>query len=237
MKRPLWNPSYPQTGVDDERLADGYASEREAMVARTIVSRGVKDVRVLAAMCRVPRHEFVPIELRESAYADRPLPIGLDQTISQPYIVAFMTEALRLPVGAHVLEVGTGSGYQAAVLAKVAARVFSVEIVPELAARAAVLLARLGYGNIEMAERDGSDGWPEHAPYDGILVVAAADEVPAPLVEQLKPGARLILPLRAGEGQQLVVVTRVGAGFREEAVLSVAFVPMTGRVQRAGHAS
>lgn len=226
-----------QAGVDDDGPTDYFAGEREAMVARTIIRRGVKDARVLAAMCCVPRHEFVVVELRDSAYADRPLPIGFDQTISQPYIVAFMTEALRLPEEAHVLEVGTGSGYQAAVLAEVAARVFSVEIVPELAARAAVLLARLGYLNIETAERDGSEGWPEHAPYDGILVAAAADEIPAPLIEQLKPGGRLILPVRVGEGQQLVVATREGDGFREEAVLSVAFVPMTGRVQRSGAAS
>lgn len=237
MKESRWNYSQQEAEDEDERLADDFAGDREAMVARTIVRRGVKDARVLAAMCRVPRHEFVPVELRDSAYADRPLSIGFDQTISQPYIVAFMTEALRLPEGACVLEVGTGSGYQAAVLAEVAAQVFSVEIVPELVTRAAELLARLGYGNIETAERDGSEGWLEHAPYDGILVAAAADEIPAPLVEQLKPGARLILPLRVGEGQQLVVVTRVGDGFREEAVLSVAFVPMTGSAQRRGAAS
>jgi protein-L-isoaspartate(D-aspartate) O-methyltransferase len=234
MKRPFWLNSPTHVGTVEAR-AVAFTVLREEMVQQQIAKRGIADQRVLAAMRRVPRHEFVPAEKRESAYEDRPLAIGFGQTISQPYIVAFMTEALQLPEHARVMEVGTGSAYQTAVLAEIAGQVFSVEIVPELATRAAALLSRLGYKNIETAERDGYEGWLEHAPYDGILVAAAAEEIPVPLVEQLKPEGRLIIPVRSGYSQQLVVVTRVPGGFREEARMLVSFVPMTGNARRVGH--
>lgn len=230
MKRTFETAS-PEQAAGNAGAEDRFAALREAMVERQIVRRGIKDPRVLAAMRHVPRHFFVPDEERASAYEDRPLSIGLGQTISQPYIVAFMTEALRLPPQARVLEVGTGSAYQAAVLAEVAEEVFSVEIVPALAAHAVTLLANLGFRNVETAERDGCDGWPEHAPYDGILVAAAAAKMPLALVEQLKPGARLVIPIGYWRVQNLVLVTREGSGFKQESLLPVSFVPMTGRVQ------
>lgn len=229
MKRPFSTNPWVKTGGAGED-ADDFAARREAMVQKQIENRGIEDARVLAAMRRVPRHEFVPSVDRDLSYEDRPLPIGCGQTISQPYVVAYMTEALRLPERAHVLEVGTGSAYQAAVLAEIAEQVFSVEIVPELVIRAAELLGRLGYGNVKTAGRDGSDGWPEQAPYDGILVTAAADRIPEALLDQLKPGARLVMPVGPQRQQNLVVVTRTGAGWRKESVMSVCFVPMTGRV-------
>jgi protein-L-isoaspartate(D-aspartate) O-methyltransferase len=213
------------------RSEDQYAARRDAMVERQIIRRGIQDTRVLAAMRRVPRHLFIPEAERALAYEDRPLPIGMRQTISQPYIVAFMTEALRLPDGARVLDVGTGSAYQAAVLAEIAQEVYSVEIVPALASRASTLLVNLGYENVEIAERDGSDGRPEHAPYDGILVAAAAGEIPLALIEQVKPGARLVIPVGSGRVQDLVLVTKEGDGIRQQLLLPVCFVPMTGRAQ------
>ena len=214
--------------------ADAFDVQRTEMVRDQIAARGIKDERVLAAMLRVPRHSFVQESERDAAYEDHPLPIGSGQTISQPYIVAFMTEQLRLPAGgAYVLDVGTGSAYQAAVLAAVASRVYSVEIVPGLAGRAQALLTELGVTNVEVAVRDGCTGWPEHAPYDGILVAAAADRVPGALLLQLKPGARLVMPIGSLHSQQLVVVTRgPGAdGWSEEELLPVCFVPMTGRAR------
>lgn len=218
-----------------ETSAEVYDVRRMEMVREQIAARGIKDECVLAAMQRVPRHLFVPESECEAAYEDHPLPIGSGQTISQPYVVAYMTEALQLPAaGACVLDVGTGSAYQAAVLAAVAAEVYSVEIVPLLAERAQALLAGLGVGNVEVAVRDGFAGWPGHAPYDGILVAAAASRVPEPLLRQLKPGARLVMPVGSLHGQQLVVVTRdlQADEWTEEALLPVSFVPMTGRARR-----
>ena len=178
--------------ADDER-----AAERNRMVSTQIERRGVTAPRVLDAMRRVPRHRFVPDSLQREAYADTPLPIGHRQTISQPYIVGYMTEALQLPPEAKVLEVGTGSGYQAAVLAEIARTVLTIEIVPELAADAGRILDDLGYDNIEVRAGDGYRGWPEEAPFDGILVAAAPPHVPPALVDQLAVGARLVIPVDA----------------------------------------
>ncbi|HEX5042769.1 MAG TPA: protein-L-isoaspartate(D-aspartate) O-methyltransferase [Candidatus Polarisedimenticolaceae bacterium] len=209
------------------------AEARRRMVDQQIVARGVTDPRVLDAMRKVPRHELVPRDVRSQAYADWPLPIGEGQTISQPYIVAFMTEQLRLKGGERVLEVGTGSGYQAAVLAELAAEVYTIEIVPALAKRAATDLARLGYHNVFVREGDGYRGWPEKAPFDAIVVTAAPPEVPAPLIEQLKPGGRLVLPV--GEDyQELVLITKQADGVQRRRLLPVRFVPMTGEAQKGG---
>jgi protein-L-isoaspartate(D-aspartate) O-methyltransferase len=207
------------------------ARARERMVTTQIAARDVRDPRTLAAMRKVPRHLFVPAPLAGQAYDDHPLPIGEGQTISQPYIVAFMTEALRLEGGEKVLEIGTGSGYQAAVLAGIAARVFTIEIVAPLADAARERLARLGYANVSVRSGDGYAGWPEEAPFDAIMITAAAPRIPEPLKQQLRDGGRMILPV--GEDyQELVVVTRKGERFEQERVLPVRFVPMTGEVRR-----
>ena len=215
------------TPVDDETRDQA----RARMVKDQIESREVRDPLTLAALRKVPRHLFVPGDSQGLAYEDHPLPIGHGQTISQPYIVAFMTEALGLAGGETVLEVGTGSGYQAAVLAEIAARVYSVEIVEPLAREAAERLARLGYRNVEVRAGDGYQGWPEAAPFDGIMVTAAAPRIPEGLKRQLKEGGRLIIPV-GDEYQELIVVTRKGEAFEERSVLPVRFVPMTGEVRR-----
>jgi protein-L-isoaspartate(D-aspartate) O-methyltransferase len=204
---------------------------RARMVKEQIESREVRDRLTLAALGKVPRHLFVPAESQRAAYEDHPLPIGHGQTISQPYIVAFMTEALGLVGGETVLEVGTGSGYQAAVLAEIAARVYSIEIVEPLAREAAERLARLGYRNVDVRAGDGYQGWPEAAPFDGIMVTAAAPRIPEALKRQLKDGGRLIIPV-GDEYQELIVVTRTGEDFEQRSVLPVRFVPMTGEVRR-----
>ena len=200
------------------------------MVRETIEARGIRDPRTLAALRKVPRHELVPAVLADRAYEDRPLPIGHDQTISQPYIVAFMTEALGLRGGEKVLEVGTGSGYQAAVLAEIAALVYTIEIVEPLAERARADLARLGYRTVQVRAGDGYKGWPEAAPFDAIIVTAAAPRIPEPLKAQLKDGGRLVIPV-GEDDQSLVVVTRNGSRYEERTVLPVRFVPMTGAVR------
>jgi protein-L-isoaspartate(D-aspartate) O-methyltransferase len=190
----------------------------------------VRDERTLAAMRKVPRHLFVPPEVAGQAYADHPLPIGHGQTISQPYIVGFMTEALHLDGDEKVLEVGTGSGYQAAVLAEIVSRVYTIEIVAPLAEEARARLKDLGYSNVEVRAGDGYQGWPAAAPFDAIIVTAAAPRIPEPLMEQLSDGGRLILPV--GDAvQELVVVTRRGDRFEKKRVLPVRFVPMTGEVR------
>jgi protein-L-isoaspartate(D-aspartate) O-methyltransferase len=208
-----------------------YARAREEMVATQIAARDVRDPKTLAAMRKVARHLFVPPAAAAQAYDDHPLPIGHGQTISQPYIVGFMTQALGLKGGETVLEVGTGSGYQAAVLGEIAARVHTIEIVAPLAEEADRLLKRLGYTNVEVRAGDGYLGWPEAAPFDAIMVTAAAPRVPEPLKQQLKDGGRLIVPL-GDEWQELVVVTRRGDRFEERRVLPVRFVPMTGKVRQ-----
>ena len=212
----------PPTGPD---------AARERMVKEQIESRGIQDPLTLAAMRKVPRHLFVPGASADQAYGDFPLPIGLGQTISQPYIVAFMTEALGLRGGESVLEIGTGSGYQSAVLSQIAGRVHTIEIVPELAQEARERLERLGYRNVAVRAGDGYLGWPEAAPFDAIMVTAAAPRIPEPLEQQLTDGGRLVLPV-GDEYQELIVVTRHGASFDERRVLPVRFVPMTGAVRR-----
>ncbi len=208
-----------------------FARSREAMVAEQIAARGVRDDKTLAALRKVPRHLFVPRDVQKDAYSDSPLPIGHAQTISQPYIVAFMTEALKLRGGETVLEVGTGSGYQAAVLAEIAAHVYTIEIVTPLADSARETLRRLGYERVSVRAGDGYAGWPEKAPFDAIIVTAAAPRVPEPLKAQLKDGGRLILPV-GDEAQELIVVRRRGDAFEESRVLAVRFVPMTGKVRQ-----
>ena len=219
--------SLAANGADDT----AFARAREEMVATQIAARGVKDPKTLAAMRRVPRHLFVPEGARTQAYEDHPLAIGHGQTISQPYIVGFMTEAAGMRGGETVLEIGTGSGYQAAVLSQIAARVFTIEIVAPLAASSAALLKRLGYANVAVRAGDGYLGWPEAAPFDAILVTAAAPKIPAPLKEQLKDGGRLVLPV-GDDWQELIVVTRRGERFEENRLLAVRFVPMTGKVRQ-----
>lgn len=207
-----------------------YAEERQRMVAEQIAARGVKDMLVLSAMRTVPRHEFVPDELRSAAYRDSPLPIGENQTISQPYIVALMTEALQLEGGEKVLEVGTGSGYQAAVLDEIADTVFSIEIIPSLAVRAESTLTRVGYGDVHVRTGDGYRGWPEMAPFDAVIVTAAPNHVPQPLLEQLAVGGRLVLPV--GKRRQVLQVwTRTATGFETRNLVPVQFVPMTGEAE------
>ena len=201
------------------------------MIEEQLRARGISDPRVLAAMETVPRHRFVPDGLAARAYDDSPLRIGYDQTISQPYIVAYMTEAAQLPADAVVLEIGTGSGYQAAVLAEMARQVYTIEIVPELAARSRALLADLGYDNIEVRTGDGYRGWPSDAPFDAIVVTAAPDHVPPALVEQLAVGARLVIPVGRYR-QAMTIVTKDANGATTETTLPVRFVPMTGEAPR-----
>jgi len=187
------------------------------------------NVRVLEAMRRVPRHSFVPADLRDHAYEDRPLPIGYGQTISQPYIVALMTDMLRLPPGGRALEIGTGSGYQAAILAALGNDVFTIEIIPALAQQAATRLSEAGFGAVKVRQGDGYFGWPDKAPFDGIVVTAAAPQIPPPLLEQLKPGGRMIIPVGAAFlVQQLILVEKLADGaIRTDVLLPVAFVPLT----------
>ncbi len=201
-----------------------WASLREQMVKTQIETRGVRDPDVLAAMRAVARHEFVPVDYRGEAYRDSPLPIGDGQTISQPYIVALMTELLEVGRGERVLEIGTGSGYQAAVLAAMGVEVYSVEIRRTLAERAEATLERLGYGTVRVRCGDGYGGWPEAAPFDGIIVTAAPERIPEPLLEQLGEGAHMVIPVGSFY-QELKVVTRAGAAFRERSVIPVRFVP------------
>jgi protein-L-isoaspartate(D-aspartate) O-methyltransferase len=209
-----------QAGVDDPFLARRYA-----MVAQQIESRGVADARVLAAMRKVPRHRFVPGDLLGDAYADSPLPIGFRQTISQPYIVAYMSELLDVRPTHKVLEIGTGSGYQAAVLGELAHEVFTIEIVPELATRAESVLASLGYQNIHVRTGDGYLGWPDEAPFDRIMATAAPDHVPQPLVDQLAVGGSLVLPVGTWS-QDIVVVSKTPEGVVRRTTIPVRFVPL-----------
>ena len=205
-----------------------YEIERNRMVDEQIVYRGVKDPRVLAALRRVPRHEFMPEALRGQAYGDHALPIGEGQTISQPYIVAFMTELLELTGKERVLEIGTGSGYQAAILAELCEKVFTVERVKNLADKARATLDRLGYRRVAMKVFDGTYGWKEAGPFDAIIVTAAAPEVPQALVDQLKEGGRLIVPVGERYSQVLVRLVRTADGVRRETHIPCVFVPLIG---------
>ncbi len=209
---------------------DSYAAARQRMVAEQLVGPGrdITDARVLAVMGRVPRHEFVPENYRREAYTDYPLGIGHGQTISQPYIVALMTEQLEPKPADRVLEIGTGSGYQAAVLGEMVAQVYTVEIVAELAQRAATDLKRLGYANVHVRVGDGYQGWPEGAPFDAIIVTCAPEHVPQPLIDQFKDGGRMIIPVGQLRKQELVLLRKQGERLEQKAVLPVSFVPMTG---------
>ena len=212
-----------------------FARSRDEMIERDLRSRGIKSARVLEAMRLVPRHRFVPEEQRGAAYQDRPLPIGDGQTISQPYVVALMSELLDLKGGEKVLEIGAGSGYQAAVLSRLAEEIYTIEIIPSLAVRAQETLTRLGYGNISVKTGDGFFGWEEKSPFDAILITAAAEKIPEPLWRQLREGGRLVMPLGEPRGnQQLVRVRKVGGRQQIENVTAVVFVPMTGAVERQG---
>jgi protein-L-isoaspartate(D-aspartate) O-methyltransferase len=211
--------------------AERDAERRARMVETQIVARGVRDPRVLAAMRKVPRHLFVDLSERDQAYEDHPLPIAGSQTISQPYIVALMTELLQLTPRSRVLEIGTGSGYQSAVLGELAAEVYSIEILPDLARGAAEKLRQLGYANVVVRQGDGYRGWPEHAPFDGIIVTAAPERTPEPLLEQLSPGGRMVIPV-GGFFQELKVFTKDGDGrLSEKDIIPVRFVPMTGEIE------
>jgi len=206
----------------------GYQTRRLRMVATQIEGRGITDPAVLAAMRTIPRHRFVPEALRAWAYDDSPLPIGHDQTISQPYVVALMTASIRPNRGMKVLEVGTGSGYQAAVLSACVAEVVSIEVVPALGRRAELLLKQLGYRNVHVRIGDGYDGWPERGPFDAVVLTAAPGRVPKPLLDQLRVGGRLVAPVGRGV-QNLVVITKTEQGNVTEVIDAVRFVPMTGK--------
>ena len=207
---------------------DPLAVARERMVEEQIAARGIHNERVLAALRAIPRHAFLPDHLRQDAYLDTPLPIGSHQTISQPYVVALMTELLGLDGDERVLEVGTGSGYQAALLSRLAQEVFTIERHAELAARARQVLARLHCSNVEVVVGDGTCGLAAHAPYNGIIVTAAAPHVPQPLLDQLAPGGTLVLPVGEASSQVLEVWRRTPAGLEREEVAPVAFVPLIG---------
>ena len=207
-------------------LMQDYKKLREEMVKIQIQERGVKDSATLAALRKVPRHSFVPTDQVANAYEDRPLPIGYGQTISQPYIVAYMTEIIKPKPGQKVLEIGTGSGYQAAVLAEIVSKVYTIEIVEELGKQATTRLKNLNYKNIEVKTADGYHGWKEHAPFDAIVVTAAAEYIPTPLKEQLKDGGRMIIPVGSPYmTQQLMLIEKTGDKFRTSSKMPVRFVP------------
>ena len=210
--------------------SDPYALARQQMVAEQLARAGrdITNARVLAVMGKVPRHEYVPERLRPDAYADRALPLGHGQTISQPYIVAFMTERLEPQPTDRVLEIGTGSGYQAAVLAGLVAEVYTIEIISDLAQQAAADLKRLGCTNVHVRAGDGYQGWAEAAPFEGIIVTCAPERVPQPLIDQLKDGGRIIIPVGSGRIQDLVLLRKRSGKLEQQAVLPVSFVPMTG---------
>jgi protein-L-isoaspartate(D-aspartate) O-methyltransferase len=208
-----------------------FAVLRERMVADQIVRRGIRDRQVIRAMTAVPRHRFVPGELKDEAYDDNPLPIGYGQTISQPYIVAYMTQIAQASREHTILEVGTGSGYQAAILAAIAGKVYTIEIIPELAEKSSLRLKEMRYGNVAVRCSDGYYGWPEHAPFDAIIVTAAAGHIPPPLLKQLKPGGRMVIPVGGPFMiQSLVLAKKDEAGaITTRNLMSVRFVPLTGK--------
>lgn len=209
-----------------------FAVERERMVKEQVAMRGVTDERVLTAMRKVQREQFVPEEIRGRSYSDGPLPIGYDQTISQPFVVAFMTEKLRLRPTDRVLEIGTGSGYQAAILAELAAKVYTIEIVEPLGKSAAATLQRLGYKNVQVKIGDGYKGWPEHAPFDAVIVTCAPERVPQPLIDQTKEGGRIVIPVGPAGDQTLYLLEKRNGRLEQRNVLPVSFVPMTGEASR-----
>ena len=206
---------------------DNFARQRRRLVEQ-LKAEGIKSQGVLDALLKVPRHKFVPASSRHFSYENRPLPIGQGQTISQPFIVGYMTEAAEIAPSEKVLEIGTGSGYQAAVLAELAKQVYSIEIIPELAEGARSVLRELGYKNVEVRTGNGYAGWPEHAPFDAIVVTAAPDEVPKALVDQLAVRGKMVVPVGSGF-QQMVIINRTESGVVERRTIPVAFVPMTGK--------
>ncbi len=214
-----------------EEDPDEYISRRWEMVEHQLLSRGIQDSRLIQAMLKIPRHMFVPEDLRESAYGDNPIPIGMDQTISQPYIVALMTELLRLKEKEKVLEVGTGSGYQTAILAEMGCEVYTVEILEPLLERARKTLESLGYHNIRYRTGDGYKGWEEFSPFDAIIVTAAPDHIPQPLIDQLKINGRMIIPV-GDLYQELVLIKKKEKGVDMKTITPVRFVPMTGEAQK-----
>jgi protein-L-isoaspartate(D-aspartate) O-methyltransferase len=217
----------PQQWLTQKSTDGTFATSAGAMVEKQLRPRGIDDPRVLRVMAKVPREKFVANELTASAYEDRPLPIGFGQTISQPFIVAFMTQALKTKPADRVLEIGTGSGYQAAILGELVAEVYTIEIVRPLAQRAAVVLNALGYKNVLVKAGDGYKGWPEHAPFDAIIVTAAPDHVPQPLIAQLKEGGRMVIPVGGKVVQRLSVLEKRGAVVKQIAAIPVKFVPLT----------
>jgi protein-L-isoaspartate(D-aspartate) O-methyltransferase len=224
-KASSWDPPAPAPGADEQ-----LAKARAGMVKHQIESRGVTDSVVLDAMRVVPRHRFVPPQFADEAYDDSPLPIGYGQTISQPYIVGYMTAALQLKPKDRVLEIGTGSGYQAAVLAEIVAEVYSIEILDSLGDRADSTLSALGYRNVHVRVGDGYRGWPDKAPFDAIIITAAPDHIPQALVDQLAVGGRMIMPI-GDDDQKLILLTKTADGVAERALLPVRFVPMTGEAE------
>ncbi len=220
-------------GFAESSAEKARAKARRQMVEHDLRTRGIEDASVLKAMQQVPRHLFVPENRRRLAYGDFPLPIGKKQTISQPYIVAFMTQSLNLKKTDKILEIGTGSGYQAAVLAEIVARVYTIEIIPSLAKKAAGLLQSLAYTNIEVKAGDGFFGWPEAAPFDAIILTCSAEKIPQALIDQLKEGGRIILPLgRRNAIQSLILATKRSGKLDKEKILPVRFVPMTGEIEK-----
>jgi protein-L-isoaspartate(D-aspartate) O-methyltransferase len=221
----------PAVAAQSAAPTDSFVAARDAMVAQQLRARGIEAPAVLEAMRTVPRHRFVPAAVRHLAYSDHPLPIGSGQTISQPYIVAYMTEAADVSPDETVLEIGTGSGYQAAVLGDIAREVYTIEIIPELAERAQKTLAELGYANVHAKTGDGYLGWPEHAPFDAILVTAAPEQVPQALVDQLSLGGKMVVPVGAAV-QSMIIIEKTPKGVIERPTIPVRFVPMTGKPQR-----
>jgi protein-L-isoaspartate(D-aspartate) O-methyltransferase len=220
--------SYDQAEPQNKSSSDNFSEKRRQMVEQQIRGRDVNDQAVLAAMRKVERHLFVPAYHSAFAYNDSPLPIGAGQTISQPFIVAYMTEAAEVSPSEKVLEIGTGSGYQAAILGEIAKEVYTIEIIPELADSARATLSKLGYKNVFAKTGNGYLGWPEHAPFDAIVVTAAPDEVPQALVEQLALNGRMVIPVGT-LNQQMMIITRSSEGIVERKTIPVRFVPMTGK--------
>ncbi len=224
-----WGPGGGATAAEQKIGEVSSEMLRERLVDK-LVAQGIHDEKVIAAMKAVPRHEFVPKKYMAHSYDNQPLPIGMDQTISQPFVVAYMTQMLKLEGDEKVLEIGTGSGYQAAVLAEIAREIYTIEILEPLARNAEKTLKRIGYDRITFKIGDGYRGWPEHAPFDAIIVTAAPDHVPKPLVEQLNVGGRMVIPVGKW-GQRLILITKDKDGVSEERDLPVIFVPMTGEAQ------
>ena len=220
-------PSASEQSASQHVSDEEYAKQRRQLIEQ-LRSEGIRSQGVLDALLKVPRHRFVPPSYRHLAYQNRPLPIGQDQTISQPFIVGYMTEAAEIASGERVLEIGTGSGYQAAVLAELAKEVYTIEIIPELAESARTVLREMGYKNLQVKTGNGYEGWAEHAPFDAIVVTAAPDEVPKALVEQLAVRGKMVIPV-GKNFQQMVIITKTDSGVVERRTIPVAFVPMTGK--------